>query len=509
MTANLGTEGTLVAATDSRIRYQGRWDLSGSRATTVSSGSRITLSFTGRRLSGLSDVATITNPPQIYVSIDGGAPAVIWVDRPSIMLASGLRRGTHRADIAVKDVDERANRWVSPLQSGLIVTGYELDPGAELRPLVPDSGPRIEFLGDSITQGVRAVGPQIGPLGADATKDYAWLTGMAFGADFDQVGFGGQGILTPGNGGVPPAPAAFRLNFAGSASETPPPQAVVVNQGTNDAFQGVPSAQFEPAYEAYLRQLRAAWPNTWIFALRPFGGYFEAEIARSVDDLRDPRIVYVDTTGWLTPPDFADGLHPSYAGHTIVAGLLTRVIAAHTGWHPGRIHPAATSLITGFEGSDAIGWEPGEDTLAVAVTSTPPANGAPAYDGTRSLAVTSAVAPLADWREVDLKLDRPLHLSGSARDLFAYVSVAAGSVAAFDARLTVHTTARDRTVTHEGIPNLTPVLAWNRIHLNLDGPAVSAAITGISIAVRGEGNTTTGTLSFQVDDIGWTTVLDG
>jgi GDSL-like lipase/acylhydrolase family protein len=358
-------DGTVVAATHAGIRYQGHWDLSGSRATTVNSGSRITLRFTGRRLVGRFDVSSITNPPQIYVSIDRRAPALLWVDRPAITLASGLRKGAHRADIAVKDVDERANRWVPPLQSGLIITGYELDAGAALRPVPRGSGPRMEFLGDSITQGVRAVGPQIGPRGADATKDYAWLTGTAFGADFHQVGFGAQGILRPGGGQVPPAPAAFGLNFAGSpAPDTPAPRAVVVNQGTNDALNGVPSAQFQPAYEAYLRRLRSAWPNAWIFALRPFGGYFATEIAKSVSDLGDRRIVYVDTTGWLSPPDFMDGLHPTYAGHTVVTHRLTRVTAARTGWRARVIRPATTALLTGFESAGARSWEPGQHLLS-------------------------------------------------------------------------------------------------------------------------------------------------
>jgi hypothetical protein len=36
----------------------------------------------------------------------------------------------HTLEIDVKDVDERANRWVPPLQSGLILTGFRLDNGA-------------------------------------------------------------------------------------------------------------------------------------------------------------------------------------------------------------------------------------------------------------------------------------------------------------------------------------------------------------------------------------------
>lgn len=72
------------------------------------------------------------------------------------------------------------------------------------------------FLGDWITQGVRAMGPQIGPDGADATTDYAWLVGNAFHSDFQQVGFGAQGITHGGNGNVPAAAASLLFNYQGS-----------------------------------------------------------------------------------------------------------------------------------------------------------------------------------------------------------------------------------------------------------------------------------------------------
>src|SRR3954465_1240847 len=59
-------QGGSVSATDPNIRYEGHWDLTHSRPTTVNSGSRIALSFAGNRLVGLFDVSSITNPPQIY-----------------------------------------------------------------------------------------------------------------------------------------------------------------------------------------------------------------------------------------------------------------------------------------------------------------------------------------------------------------------------------------------------------------------------------------------------------
>jgi hypothetical protein len=75
-----------------------------------------------------------------------------------------------RPSITVKDVDERANRWSPPLLSGLLLTGFRLDPAAHPLPAPAPDEHRIEFLGDSITQGVRAIGPEIGVTGSDATR---------------------------------------------------------------------------------------------------------------------------------------------------------------------------------------------------------------------------------------------------------------------------------------------------------------------------------------------------
>jgi hypothetical protein len=139
---------------------------------------------------------------------------------------------------------------------------------------------------------------------------------------------------------------------------------------------------------------------------------------------------------------------------------------------------------------------------------TPP-NGAPPYDGSQSPAVTSTVAPLTDWREIHLDFDRPLRVPEHARELFAYIAVAGGTASVFDVRLTAHTVTGQLEETTDTILNLAGFLPWSRVKLNLDRRWGRAPITGLSIAVRGEGDSTAGALSFQVDDIGWTELRDG
>lgn len=502
----------LISPSDPNLQLEGRWDRSAAADTTVNSGSRLFLGFTGTQISVLLDTSSITNPAQFYARIDGKQPVRYVADQPRIELTpQPLGNGPHTLEIDVKDVDERANRWVPPLQSGFIVTGFSLAAGARTLPTATPSGPGMLFLGDSITQGVRAVGPQIGPVGSDATKDYAWLVGQAFQANFQQVGFGAQGITHGGNGGVPAATESLPDNFRGSPADPSfAPQAVIVNQGTNDG--GASSQVFEPAYQGFLAEIRARWPQAWVFAMRPFNGAHAADIQAAAGAMQDPRVVYVDTAGWLGPDDYTDGLHPTVAGHLNAARKLQAVVAAHTGWAGKPIAAPMTELSAagsapGFESGSQSGWVPGQNVTGLAVSSATPANGAAPFDGQYALDTTSATAPLDQWRTVNLAPGGQFRLPPSARDLFAYVSIPSNTSGFYDVKITMIRSGRAITRTVYGIPNLGGSLPWDRVHLNL-GPG-GAPITRISLSVRGEGTSTPGQLSFQVDDIGWSDRTDG
>ncbi|TWD75180.1 pectinesterase [Kribbella amoyensis] len=320
---------------DPRIEYQGHWAKDDDLATTVNSGSSLRFRFTGGQVGAWFETESITVPAQLYISVDGGEPKLVKVDEEHKVFAEGLDpNAIHTAEIAVKDVDEYENRWITPVQSGVVLAKIELGPGAKLVPLpsIPDR--RLEFYGDSITQGVMALCPRLGIDCADGTKSYPHLVGNAFGASTNQVGFGKQGIIQPGHGNVGTASESFGYHLAGLPAEPFDPGAVVVNFGTNDA--PYPSEEFAPKYLAYLRQVRAANPKALILALRPFTGTHAADIKASVEQARDRRIVYVDTTGWLAPGDYNGGSHPSVQGHQVASGKLIKVLEKLTGWRSSR-----------------------------------------------------------------------------------------------------------------------------------------------------------------------------
>jgi len=315
-------QATFVSATDPAISYVGRWGAvkTGNQTSmvTVNSSSQIYARFTGRHVAGLFDLDKITCLEQIVVKVDNGGWKLLTLDKPRIdFFPAGLNEGTHHFEIVVKSLDSKAARWLMPLQSAVKFRGFELDPGAEIEPeTILQGRARLEFLGDSITQGDGIEGTNAASvMNGDALASYAWLTGESLGTIHAQIAFPGQGVLTSDSREVPPAIMSFGWNFAGSPADlSPGPDFLVVNLGLND--NGIPSNEFVQAYVELLHDIRERCPRTVVFAVRPYsvGHQQDDGIASAVRMLADPDVHYVDSTGWLTESDFTDGTHLNVVG---------------------------------------------------------------------------------------------------------------------------------------------------------------------------------------------------
>ncbi|NOL45339.1 G-D-S-L family lipolytic protein [Kribbella sandramycini] len=302
---------------------EGQWGHQPGVAISVNSGSRFSFSFAGERLQLLFDTTGLTVAPHLWITVDEGEPELHVLEGSVIDISAPT--GRHQVLVVVKDVNEHVNRWNPPFESAVVFAGLVLDVNSRLRLGGRPGGPRLEFYGDSITQGVRAVSPDIESAGADGSVSYAYLTARAFGGTSYQVGFGSQGIVKPGNGEVPSGLDAFGWNFAGSPAErVEAPDVVVVNLGVND-----PDLTADQ-YAAYVVRVRTAYPTTTIVALTPFNGAHAETIATAVKSLDDPAVVLIDSTGWITEDDCTDNIHPSTAGHAKLAAHLIPALEATT-----------------------------------------------------------------------------------------------------------------------------------------------------------------------------------
>jgi len=310
------------------VHFYGRWK-DGSPAVTVNSGSHLSATFTGTGITALFDVSMnlSTDMPTLAWQIDQGD----WKEgdlAASVSLATGLTPGMHTVTLLVRSMDENQSRWTPPLVSSTSFREFAVV-GGTLQPSPRPVRPKIEFLGDSITEGVNVWTSHNGQTRKcwrdDARIAYPTQTAQMLGAEWRQVGFGYLGILKTGNGGVPKANDSFNWIYRNVPRDAWQADMVVINEGTNDS--GAAAATFRTGYAEYLTTIRVAYPNAKIVALRPFNGSQAAPIKAEVEARvagGDARIYYVDSTGWLGPSDYDDGLHPNVQG----SGKAAQALAA-------------------------------------------------------------------------------------------------------------------------------------------------------------------------------------
>jgi lysophospholipase L1-like esterase len=331
MTSLFTSSATEPASPDTMV-FCGRWDLrTPGRAITVNSGSYVRVQFKGTAVTALFDTAVNKDPfPTLAWRIDDGA----WQEddlAPRVSLADKLTDGPHSLWLMVRALDEHQNRWTHPLVASVTFLGLDLSDGKLLPPLQAWIHPRlkIEFLGDSITEGVLVGGGKKGatwPWLSNALLSYSARTAIMLGADWRQVGFGATGVTHGGSGGTLAALDSFNFFYDGCPRDAWQPDIVVINQGTNEANN--PPEEYQPAYLKYLTLVRQAYPNAQIVALRPFSGRQETNIKQAVETFRaqgDKNVFYIDTTGWYNG---GENVHPPFTASLEIASKLSAALKA-------------------------------------------------------------------------------------------------------------------------------------------------------------------------------------
>ncbi|RKH63779.1 lipase [Corallococcus llansteffanensis] len=353
---------TLPAA-DARIQYIGRTYRSGTGVVFSHPGVTIRARFWGDALRmQLSDAGPGGEVGTNYfdVTVDGAAPRQLAVrsSESTYLLADGLEVGLHTVELV-----KRTESSVGP--STLVA----LEVHGELRdpPLRP--GLRMEFIGDSVTCGYGADvalipaspswrAPGFTSKNENPRRGYAWLTAMKLGAEPVLVCYSGHGVyrnLDMSTSGL--LPALYELAVpdhpAGWDFSRDPPDVMVINAGTNDAFAGsgtdafLPDeASFKSAYRAFLARLRTLHPRAHIVCTlgSMTDGYKQREengaatsvhVGQWITDLVVERQQQGDGRVYRHLMDVqnpgVDGVgedwHPSAATHARMAEALSRFIA--------------------------------------------------------------------------------------------------------------------------------------------------------------------------------------
>lgn len=318
---------------DASVGFMGRFAPLGDAMVTTAPGSSFKIAFCGKSIVLHFDIADCVAPyPHIWVQIDGGMRAETQVDR--WIRFEVPTDGKHVCTVVYKGGNEQHNRWSAPLQGKVAFLGYDADATAKLS---EDNRKSIEFLGDSITEGVLVDYLRYHPRSQDqdnriyqddATATYAWLTAEALNLKHYHLGFGATGLTRSGNGGAPKCGDAYPYCFEGAPVTYDHPDYVMINHGANDRKHT--EEEYITEYRALIAQIRKAHPDAKIICLSAFCVAFPKAIAAMVEDINkttDDDIFFIDSAGWVP----AVPLHPTRNMHATIAENLIPLLKERYG----------------------------------------------------------------------------------------------------------------------------------------------------------------------------------
>lgn len=324
----------IVLANDATIFYSpGNWAAqntssmesvnAGAYFRTIFSGSTCTLSF---------DLTADGMPlSEIEVSVDSAPP--VKSNLASVVdCTPSTKAPEHLLEVTVKSTSQALDRWSAAPATGILFESVTLDIGAYTRK--PEVAPCQGLIfGDSITEGILTT-PGAGGENdqADAALGWAYRQKKLLGCEIGVVGFGRQGLGITGNGKVPIFGDTWRYVFSTFPRSFSDIGFILVNQGTNDGSNDETAAELTFLNGA----LKATKPATPIIILRPFNGSQAATWQTAIASVNNPRVHYVDTTGFFDTAKSADGLHPNADADATIAPLISAkvgpLVAGSRGW---------------------------------------------------------------------------------------------------------------------------------------------------------------------------------
>ena len=314
------------------IRLTGRWDTRDPRAAVATTtGAYIEFAFEGDMALFRFDITANAAPYlHLWVQLDDGDMFEASVD--SYLRVCAKTAGKHVCRVIYKGGSEKDRRWYAPLTGKLSFVGAQAE---KPLPIEPDDRPIIEFVGDSITEGVlidvdfEAEGDPVETYVEekwrcyqdDVCATYAWLTAKELDLRPIFMGYGAVGVTRAGCGRVPAAPESYPFNFDSSPiTHAGKPRYIMINHGANDRKN---DTVYVECYVKLLDVIRAHNPDATLIVLSPFCGVFQEELAKMVDDYRAANgcdIHFINGGNWIP----ASPLHPLRDGHKIVSENLVR-----------------------------------------------------------------------------------------------------------------------------------------------------------------------------------------
>ena len=297
---------------------------------TTAAGSYFELAFTGKWVWLNFDLGYGAQPqPHLWISVDGGPRVEVPVDR--YLRVEAKDEGNHVVKVIYKGGMEQLHRWYLPLYGCVSFIGAQAEgPG-----VLPEDNRRIiEFIGDSITEGVLIdvdyddhpadlIDQHNRPYQDDNCATYAALTAEALNLRPMFQAYGAVGLTRTGCGGVPRAGLIYPWCFERVPYEGEKPDIVMINHGANDRNNG--AEEYIQRYAEFIDMVRENTPDAIIVCLGAFVGAYDKELGdfvKSYNETHDKPIHFISTRGWVP----AEPLHPLRDGHRTIANNLIPIL---------------------------------------------------------------------------------------------------------------------------------------------------------------------------------------
>lgn len=311
----------MIQCTDQCLRFVGRWKVNEQKAVTTAPGSHFYFAFNGKMAVLHFETLWLIAPyPHLWISVDNGAWIEVPVDRHIRIQAKEERN--HIVKVVFKSAIEKAHRWYPPLCGCVELTGVDAVPG-----ILPEFHQKtIEFVGDSITEGV-LIDEECSndtkyhgrPYQDDVMAGFSWLCAEQMNLEPLYMGYGAVGVTRSGQGSVPKAALSYPYCFHNECIDYDAPDYILINHGANDQFDT--EENFVTGYMELLDVIMKIHPSSHLILLQPFCGVFKQgmiTVKNLFESKYEKKIDLILTEGWLP----AEPLHPHRDGHQIAADYL-------------------------------------------------------------------------------------------------------------------------------------------------------------------------------------------
>ena len=309
------------------IRLIGRWSKTQNCAIATATGSTIEFAFYGDMAVMHFNMTWSEHPyPHLWIIVDDGAKIEVPMD--SYIRIAPQTEGLHIVKVIYKCSVEMQHRWYEPLIGKIAFEGVEVDAAGALP---PNTKKTIEFVGDSITEGVLIdesyMKNEVDQLNRvyqdDVTATYAYLTAQNLNLEPIFMGYGAVGITHGGCGSVPKVVDAYPYCYCGAPITHDSADYILMNHGAN--VRGHSSEEYISGYEELLNLIIKINPNSKLIVLSAFVGCFAEELEKFVleyNEKYNKNVLYIISKGWI--PE--EPLQPLRDGHKVIAEKLTEIL---------------------------------------------------------------------------------------------------------------------------------------------------------------------------------------